>query len=139
MVPPIKKIPSYIIRNAKMIQRFVIRHQHIRTRHQVITTSFFGGERKGRDTHTQITPCGIQRRWKIPTFEEILNTYPRDSLPYPDAPLQLTDIQNGIYLHNMVYHNFCHCLFSQTYNIFKVQTITSDDYEISTQTEYTFQ
>ena len=87
----------------------------------------------------KITPCGIQRRWKIPTFEEILNTYPRDSLPYPDAPLQLTDIQNGIYLHNMVCHNFCHCLFSQIYNVFRVQTITSDDYKISTQTEYNFQ
>ncbi len=76
---------------------------------------------------------------KISTFEKILNTYPRDFLPYPDATLQLTDIHNGIYLHSLVCCNFCNCLFSQTYNIFKVQTITSDDYKISTQTEYTFQ
>ena len=103
-------------------------------------TSFFGGEKeekKGRTTEI-FTPHGIQRKWEIPTFEDNLNTYPRYLLPYPDATLQLTDIHNGIYLHNMVCHNFCHCLFSQIYNIFRVQTITSDDYKISTQTEYIF-
>ena len=49
-------------------------------------------------------------------------------LPYPDATFDLTDMHNGIYLDNMVCHNSCQCLFSQIYYIFKVQTITSDDY-----------
>ena len=82
--------------------------QHLRT-----PSSLFGHpsleekkkKKKGRTTEI-FTPHGIQRKWEIPTFEDNLNTYPRYLLPYPDATLQLTDIHNGIYLHNMVCHIF---------------------------------
>ena len=77
--------------------------------------------------------------WGNPTFEDILNTYPRDLLPYPDATFDLTDIHNGISLHNMVCHNFCQCLFSQIYHISTVQTITIDDYTNSKEAENAFQ
>ena len=60
-------------------------------------------------------------------------------LPYPDATFDLTGMYNGIYLDNMVCHNSCQCLSSQIYKVFKVQTITSDDYKTSIQTEYTSQ
>ena len=77
--------------------------------------------------------------WGNPTFEDILNAYPRDLLPYPDATFDLTDIHNGISLHNVVCHNFYQCLFSQIYNISTVQTITIDDYTNSKEAENAFQ
>ena len=86
--------------------------------------------------HTKcMPPRGIQRNYFC---GHLIYIYPRHLLRYTDATFDLTDLHNGIYLVNMVCHNFCQCLFSQIYNISKVQAIPSDDCNISTQTEYTF-
>ena len=80
-----------------------------------------------------------EKQWEITTFEDIFWRYPRYLLPYPDETFALTDIYNGISLHNMVCHNFYQCLFSQIYHISTVQTITIDDYTNSKEAEKAFQ
>ena len=80
MVPPLK-IPSYIIRDDIMIQRFVLRPQQTPTRNQVFLDILLWRRKKGAN-HTNYYPSRNTKKVGNPYLQL----------------LTLTDIHIGIYL-----------------------------------------